>query len=240
MQSSSYIAGMLSLPKISAAILALGFVGLGGASGCLYDSGDRCDPGQTYDPGSGLCICGNPDGGAVDGGGITGDHGCVPCGEHEVAVNDMCVCIKGYQKPSGATTCAIIPDGLGDVCTANTDCTASAVFTTCQPSGASGYCTNSGCATDDDCAGGYACNTTASPTFCQRPPTGQDMACKSSADCAGNEASYCLTIQANTCFVECTIGGSECFSGRSCCDLQKLSGGLIPKQLCTPTGTCHL
>ncbi len=240
MQPSSYIAGMFSLPKISAAVLALGFLGLGGASGCLYDSSDRCDPGQTYDPGSGLCICGNPDGGAIDGGSVTGDHGCVPCGDHEVVVNDVCNCAPHYQRSGGSGPCVIIPPGLGDACNVDGDCTGSSAVNACHANGDSGYCTKSGCATTDDCTGGYACNTTAPPTFCQRPPTGQDMACTSSADCAGTEATYCLTIMAHTCLVECTIGGSECFSGRECCDLQKLSGGLIPKQLCTPTGTCHL
>jgi hypothetical protein len=233
LQALSYIADMFSLPRISAAMLLLSFVGSGGASGCLYNSGDRCDAGQRYDPRSGLCIC-PPESKTV-----VGDHGCVPCGENEIAVNDACSCAEGYQKPSGGSACVIIPKGLGDSCTANEECT-DPTYDHCQISGDSGYCTNTKCAADTDCTGGYACNLTADPSFCQRPPTGQDMACTSSGDCAGNEASYCLTIQAHICFVECSLTGNDCFSGRECCDLQKLSGGLIPKQLCVPTGTCHL
>ena len=229
----SYLAGMLSLPRISAVSLLLGFVGVGGASGCLYDSGNRCDPGQSYDPSSGLCVCSKASNS------VTGDHGCVPCGKHELAQNDACVCEPGYQKPSGGTSCEIIPDGLGDACTADQDCATNPAFNVCHPSGDSGYCTNGGCASDDDCAGGYACNLTTTPSYCQRPPTGQTMACQSSADCAGYEASYCLTIMANACFVQCSLGGSDCFSGWECCDLPSLSFGVIKQPLCVPSGTCH-
>src|SRR4051794_9146301 len=101
MQSLSYIAGMFSSPRISAACLVFAFVGLGGASGCLYHSSDRCDSGQTYDPGSGLCIC-TPDSGT-----ITGAHGCTPCGEHEVSVSDVCSCAPGYQRSGGSGPCVI-------------------------------------------------------------------------------------------------------------------------------------
>ena len=234
MQFLSYIAGMFSLPRISAACLLLSFVGAGGASGCLYDSSNRCDPGQSYDPGSGLCIC------AAGSNTITGDHGCTPCGDHEVAANDACTCDVGYQRSGGSGPCVIVPTGLGDPCTADADCTVNALFATCQMTANGGYCTNINCASDDDCTGGYACNSGSDPAFCQRPPTGQDMPCTAQSDCAGKEASYCLTIQAQACFVECTVGGNECFSGRECCDLDKLSSHLIPKQLCVPTGTCHL
>jgi hypothetical protein len=230
MRSLSYTASMLSLPRISAVSLLLAFVGVGGASGCLYDAGNRCDSGQKYDPSSGLCLCaGNT---------VAGDHGCVACGDHEIAQNDACVCEAGYQKPSGATVCAIIPTGLGNACTADKDCNVDPTYDTCHASGDSGYCTNAGCASDSDCTGGYACNTSGSASFCQRPPTGQGMACTSSDDCAGTEAPYCLTIQAHLCFVECSLTGNDCFSGYECCDLAALSSGLIPQQLCVPTGTC--
>jgi len=231
---------MFSLRRISAAWGLFAFVGLGGASGCLYDSSNRCDPGQTYDSEAGLCVCaGNT---------ITGDRGCVACGAHQHRPSapdagelapDMCVCDDGYQQMTSGGECVIVPQGLGDPCKTDDDCSAKGAFTTCQMSAVGGYCTNTGCASNDDCAGGYACNTASTPAYCQRPPVGQGMACTSSTDCAGTEAPYCLTIMANICFVECTPTGNECFSGYQCCDLNKLSGGLIPKQLCVPDGTCH-
>ncbi|HWZ92935.1 MAG TPA: hypothetical protein VNW92_28915, partial [Polyangiaceae bacterium] len=183
MRSTSYMDDMFSLPKISGAWLLLGFFGLGGASGCLYNSADRCDPGQSYDPGSGLCIC------AAGTNTVTGDHGCVPCGEHEVATNDVCTCADGYQMPAGGSTCVIIPKGLGDSCKADAECT-DATYNSCHLDGDTGYCTNANCSTSDDCTGGYACNTNSAPSFCQRPPTGQGMSCSSDADCAGTEATY--------------------------------------------------
>jgi hypothetical protein len=225
------MADMFSLPRISAACLLLGFAALGGASGCLYDAGDRCDPGQSYDPNSDLCIC------AAGTNTVTGDHGCVPCGDNQVAMNDACVCADGYQAASGGT-CVIVPKGLGDSCKADAECT-DPTFDSCQMDGDAGYCTSTGCAADADCSGGYACNTALTPTLCERPPTGQGMSCTSASDCAGTEATYCETFVAHTCFVEgCSLTDDDCFPGYACCDLGPLSGGLVKKQICVVAGTC--
>ena len=168
---------------------------------------------------------------------VSGDHGCVACAEHEIAVNDACTCAAGYQVPSGGTACVIVPKALGDSCASDAECT-DATYDSCRLNGDTGYCTSTGCTTNDDCAGGYACNVSGDPSFCQRPPVGQGMACTSSRDCAGTEAPYCLTIQANTCFVPCSLTGNDCFAGYQCCDLPKASANLIPKPLCLPSGTC--
>ncbi len=232
MGATSYIAGMLSLRRISAVSGLLAFFGLGGATGCLYDADNRCDPGQTYDAEAGLCVC------AAGTNTVTGDHGCVPCAEHEVATDDTCQCADGYSRANSGAACEIMAQGQGDACTKDDDCSANPAFKSCQLDGDSGYCTNDGCATSDDCVGGYACNTTASPTFCERPPTGQGMACTASADCAGTEATYCETFSAHTCFVDCSADANVCFVGYECCDLSPLSGGLIKNKICVASGSC--
>jgi hypothetical protein len=230
MQSLSYIAGMFSLRRFSAASLLLGFVSLGGAASCLYDSSNRCDSGQRFDPGAGLCVCaGNT---------VAGDHGCVACGDHQIAANDACTCDADAGYTMVGAACQLSPEGLGAACQADADCT-TAPYSTCQVDSGTGYCTNTACATNDDCTGGYACNTTSTPTFCQQPPTGQGMSCASDADCAGTDATYCETFTAHTCFVQgCSLTTNDCFSGYSCCDLGPLSGGLINKQICVMAGTC--
>ena len=235
----SYIAGMFSLRRISAALGLTAFLGLVSAPGCLYDADNRCDAGQKYDAESGLCICvGNT---------ITGDHNCVACPEHQhrpaapdggdpAMAPDTCVCDDGYQLMG--STCVIIPAGQGDACTKDDDCAGKGAFTSCQMSASGGYCTNPGCSGDSDCTAGYACNTASTPTFCQRPPTGQGMACTKSADCASTEATYCETFSAHTCFVECSADPNGCFSGYECCDLSALSGGLIKNKICVVSGSC--
>jgi hypothetical protein len=228
MQSLSYIAGMFRLRRFLAASLLLGFVSLG-ASSCLYNSGDRCDPGQTFDPGSGLCVC------AAGSNTITGQYGCVACGKHQIAQNDACSCEPGYSMVG--TDCQLSPEGLGLACQADTDCT-TAPYTSCQTGSGAGYCTNTSCMTTDDCTGGYACNTTSTPSFCEQPPLGEGMSCASSADCTG-AATYCETFSAHTCFVPCTVGGDPCFSNEDCCDLSTLSGGIVKAVICVPSGTCH-
>ncbi|HEX3776717.1 MAG TPA: hypothetical protein VHV51_19730 [Polyangiaceae bacterium] len=245
MRSSSYIAGMFSLPKVSAVCLVLGFFGLGGASGCLYDSSNRCDPGETYDSNSGLCIC------TVASNSTTGDHGCVPCpmnqhrspapdGGDPALAPDTCVCDDGFVMTSNGD-CVSAVQGLGDPCTTGDDCTNSD-FKFCQMSAIGGYCTQMGCASDDDCAGGYNCNTTASPSFCQRPPVGEGMACMSDTDCAGTEATYCVTaLSTDSCAVRCTPGDdSPCASGEKCCDLPHIAvtQSLFSSALCVPPAKC--
>jgi hypothetical protein len=197
------------------------------ASGCLYDSGSRSDRSQRFDPDSGVCVCKDNT--------IAGDHGCVACAEHELAQGGSCVCDTGYSRPPAGGPCAVIPQNLGAHCDpAAPSCDAS--YPTCHALAASdGYCTSSGCATNDDCTGGYACDTSVSPSYCQRPPTGVGQSCASSADCASYEASYCETLQSHVCLVQgCSKSPDDCFSGNQCCDL---SGFGLPF-LCVPTGTC--
>jgi hypothetical protein len=228
MQSLSYIAGMFSLRRISAAGLLFSLVGLGGLSSCLYNSKDRCDPGETFDPGSGLCICaGNT---------IAGDHSCTPCGENEVASDaGTCDCAPGFARANASAACM---KGLGNPCSADADCT-DPVYNSCHiDSGTTGYCTNLNCATNADCTSGYGCNTKTPPAYCEQPPTGAGMKCMTDADCAGTQATYCENHMSFTCFVQCSLTAGDCFPGQECCDLGPLSFGLVNKQICVDMGTC--
>ena len=66
-------------------------------------------------------------------------------------------------------------------------------------------------------------------------PTGEDMPCSSSADCAGFEATFCDTFVTGTCLVSgCTVVPDSCSAGKECCDLS--SFGLPP--LCIAAGAC--
>lgn len=232
MRLLSYLAGMFSLPRISAGALLLGAIGLCG--GCLYDSSDRCDTGQKFDSASGLCLCaGNT---------VAGDHGCVACAENEIAQNDNCACAEGYQRASASSPCVVVPKGLGDACSSDQEC-ADPIYSFCRielDSGTSGYCTSSGCASSDDCAVSYACNTTSDPSFCERPPSGDGQACQSDADCAGTDATYCENHSSFVCYVEgCSLTANDCFPGKECCDLTGPSFGIIKKQICVDAGSCQ-
>jgi hypothetical protein len=60
------------------------------ASGCLYDSSDRCGKDMRYDEARMVCVCADN---AVP---ITG--GCRACAEDEVAAGGKCVCPDGEAK----------------------------------------------------------------------------------------------------------------------------------------------
>ena len=228
MASGSSIASMPRVRRVSAAGVLLGLLGLG-LSSCLYDSGDRCDPGQNYHADSGVCVCaGNT---------VAGERGCVECGENQVAKDDVCACVEGY-KLNGAT-CEFVPLALGKACDDDSGCT-DARYSACHaPDAKPGYCTNTGCTTTDDCQGGYACNTSTTPSFCQQPPSGQGDHCASEQECSGKDASYCEVFKTKQCYVQgCAVGGDDCFAGYECCDLAALSNGIINKQICVKAGTC--
>jgi len=214
----SSISAMVSVRRISALGMLVAFSSLLGLSSCLYDSGDRCDPGQAYNADAGLCVC---SGDTIAGTKPDGSQGCVPCPEGQVARDDACVS-EGSQ---------------GQACESDEDCT-DATFDTCHllDDGA-GYCTNVGCAANE-CMGGYACDTVAMPTYCARPPDGAGKSCASDADCAGTEATWCDIYQSHVCYVQgCDLSGNDC-PGKECCDLGVASGGLLKKTICVDTGSC--
>ena len=229
MGRASSIPNMFCRSRISATGLLLAFISTGFASSCLFHSSDRCDPGQIYNADAGLCECDN------SAGRVTGEHGCVACGEHQVVKADVCKCENGFELIDSECQ----PTTLGHACASDADCTGPHYDSCHILSESGGYCTNTGCKNDDACSDGYACDTSAEPAYCARPPTGDGEPCQSSIDCAGTDATFCETFTTHVCYVEgCSLTANDCFGGKECCDLTGLSGGLIKKQICVKAGAC--
>jgi hypothetical protein len=195
--------------------------------GCVYDSSNRCGPHQVMYGDSLRCVC--------DSTSAYSATGCTPCGEHEVPGPAGCACEPGYAKPAAGAACSEVPMGLGSPCSTSEPC-ADPTFAVCAPGAdGSGYCTNA-CAAAEDCSGGYACNTSAAESFCQRPPTGTGVSCTSDADCAGTESTYCDSFVTHACLVQgCTVSPNDCFSGTECCDLSAFG---VPQPICVAQGGC--
>jgi hypothetical protein len=196
--------------------------------GCVLDQDDLCGPNQVSWAGKERCVC-------AEGTAYTAD-GCVACGEHEQSSPNGCVCEAGFARSLPTQPCSPIPEGIGTACTSDAECL-NPGYPYCQTSSAGDkYCTTIGCADSAGCNGGYACNTAATPPFCQRPPAGAGVPCTSDADCAGTEATFCDLFVSGTCLVrDCSVEPNSCFSGSECCDL---SGFMLPK-LCIPAGACQ-
>jgi len=234
MASGSSIAGMFRARRASALGMLFAFCSLLGVSSCLYDSGNRCDAGQVFNAAAGICVCDAAQNR------VTGEHGCTVCNadKHEVASNDACVCAPGFIRPNPSSDCTDVPPALGTACQADADCP-DAMFDTCElTEDGSGYCTNKDCSEESPCFGGYACDSSATPAFCKRPPIGAGQHCTSDAECAGTEATFCEYFQTQVCYVECKLDGDDCFPGKECCDLTTSSLGLYKKQICVDAGTC--
>ena len=202
---------------------------LAAAASCVYDANNRCDENEMLSADGRQCIC-------VPGSAMTA-HGCTLCGANEVPGNGMCDCAPGFSRPMPGAACAQAPVALGMACdTQSAPCT-DATYSTCHVTGGTaGYCTNTGCATSADCSGGYACETSATPAFCRRPPMGAGMPCQSPADCAGTEATFCDLAVTHTCLVQgCSLTADDCFQGTQCCDL---SGFGVAQPICVQSGTC--
>jgi hypothetical protein len=192
---------------------------------CLYDSSKRCGPGEVLDVGEN-CVCAPghvhvyrpitvlaP----VSPTETRPFTECTPCGVNQVISADKCVCAPGFVQ--GAAGC--VTSNLGATCASDADC-AAADQKYCSLPG--GYCTKSGCAANADCNADadYACATTATPTYCKRPPLSQGAACTAAQ---GDPA----------CMSEaplCVLGGcvappgcqtdSNCSPSRKCCDFTHL------------------
>ena len=196
---------------------------------CVYDADNICGPGQESSSDGTVCVC-------AEGSAWT-EQGCVPCGDNENPGSEGCVCAEGYSRAVPGGACEPVPEGQGLECdTEGASCT-DPTFDHCQVvSGTTGYCTSTGCASSEDCEGGYACDLSASPSVCQRPPIGLSAPCQSDADCAGNEATYCDTFQTQSCLVMgCSIDPDDCFEGWECCDL---TGFGVPAPFCVAEGEC--
>ena len=211
--------------------LRLAFAFLGASSlptACVYDADERCSPGQVLSSDT-ACVC-------AEGSAFT-PQGCVPCAENEVPGTNGCVCADGLARPTPDAACQALPPALGAECDAASAPCTDPRYDYCQPvSGQSGYCTRAGCTSSAECEGGYACNTTASPPYCQRPPLGADQPCQTPADCAGTEATWCDTVVTSTCLVAgCSVAEQDCFGGMQCCDFALFG---VPQPLCVAPGGC--
>jgi hypothetical protein len=211
-------------PRWSAATLAtlIGFA----VGACTFDPDERCSSHQTIYGDNNRCVC--------EEGAVLTAAGCVPCGEHEVPGNGECVCESGYTRALDGVACEPAPEALGTACSADKPCT-DATFSHCQSTAdQTGYCTNIGCTSSSECSGGYACDTSAQPSVCKRPPTGLGKSCATESDCAGGEASFCDTVQSHSCLVaNCSLDPDDCFEGWTCTDLSMFG---MPIPLCLPKG----
>ncbi len=209
-----------------------------GIMACVYDPNDRCDANQVL--AAGTCICDK------SAGYTTGSGGCVLCGTHQVPGESGCVCTSGYAQQSNDGPCEPVPETLGTACdTSNSPACADATVNYCfATSGTTGYCTTSGCATNGDCKGGYICNASATPSYCQRPPTGTGEACTTTADCANYEATFCDSTQLKCFTTDCKTSPDDCFPGYACCPLSTFAASMpdapVMPNVCMPTGSCPL
>ncbi|QQR91853.1 MAG: hypothetical protein IPJ88_09210 [Myxococcales bacterium] len=140
------------------------------ALSCLVDNNERCEAGQILDR-YGLCSCPPAE--------VLGDDGCIPCGENEIAIGSSCQCLDGFQR--SPLSCACFAEALGTECNETEGC-ADPIYSYCfRPEGAdSGYCTVSGCTTDEDCelTEGYICERTATTNYCKRPVDNVTVSCE--------------------------------------------------------------
>jgi hypothetical protein len=209
-----------------------------GPAGCTCKEGygrsaptaacSACGQNETANA-TGACGC-KPGFGRID-----PNTACAACGENEITgATGACECTVGYGRTSPQEACAPLSPALGKSCDTQSEPCTDTQFNYCHAaSGTQGYCTTQGCTTSDDCVGGYTCEVSASPTYCGQPattPVGLGKPCKSDADCAGTEATYCDLFVTMGCLVQgCTMAPDNCPSGYECCDLSAFS---VPKPLC--------
>lgn len=170
--------------------------------------------------------------------------GCVydsdePCAHGRVLAHGACACPDGtMENGNDCVPLAVVvnpPGGLGLACDSSSKPCTDATFSTCHiPDGKTeGYCTKTGCASNADCGGAYACVVSATPAYCKAPPTGEGMTCASEDGCKDYEANYCtLGDPAGAkCVVANCVDDTDCSPGRACIDIAKLASipGL-PKQ----------
>lgn len=224
--------------------------------GCVLDPDDRCGPHQAIWGGDERCVCEEgaaytatgcvpcgenevvtPTGcGCVEGfarAGVT--EACAPCGEHEVTSANGCICEAGFSRAAPGEPCAELEGGgAGSPCTVDGECM-NPSYPRCQlRSTGTGYCTNEGCTSNAECAQGFTCVTSSSPSVCRLPPEGAGRPCTGPADCAGTEALFCDTFVSLSCLVmDCSLDPDSCFPGMECCNV----GNGLPT-ICIPEGAC--
>jgi len=209
---------------VAAALLSA--LGLSLAS-CLVKD-DHCDPNQVELHGKiGGCVC------AEDSVPDPIGYGCIQCSEHEVVKSGRCECVEGYSRTSATSPCE--ESAIGSACEpASSTCpTAFPYCASTLADATKGYCTTADCKASADCPSTWVCDKTGTDAFCSMPPTGQSMPCESSDDCAGFEATYCIS-SSKVCLVQgCAKGQAKCHGEWSCCDLTSLGY----TDVCVPNAT---
>lgn len=199
------------------------------ATGCIFDADDRCGPNQVLS--DDRCVC-------AEGFGFEQDK-CVACGENEVGTLQGCACLPGYARPGEGGTCRKV-EGLGLVCTSDVDCVDEG-YPYCHLEGEEGYCTTRDCTSSDQCEVSidWACDTSRTPSFCERPPTGLGTPCSESADCEGFEASFCEAFVEKVCLRGgCKADPSVCHGDWVCCDITLLSESICIPPSSLEGGNC--
>lgn len=192
------------------------------APGCLVDLDDRCGDNQRYDAQQGTCTC-------QAGYALVGNS-CTACAENEVGSPDGCVCAEGFVRPTPEAVCEPLA-GLGQECASDAEC-GDERYPHCrlEPAADAGYCTSIDCSSGEDCPTDFGCNSRATPSFCEMPPSGLGKACSSSAECEGYTAQYCETVVAHSCVVnDCAPDPNKCHGDWVCCDI-----ALLSQSLCIP------
>lgn len=185
-------------------------------SGCLYDGDERCGQNQELSESGDACVC-------VDGAAQIGKV-CVVCGENEVPGEGECVCDELYEK-NGAGQCVSALLGFGEECTDDSDCPETGAERCVAIDGGS-ICTSS-CESAADCPSPAGCAIDAEDPFCVPAPSGLDVACASSDECAEFDASYCETMLENKCKVQCKDEPGVCHGDFACCDYTSLIGAAL-------------
>ena len=192
---------------------------------CVYDSSNRCGPHQVLRTDSvAICVCDEHSASTAD--------GCVPCGPNEIPGANGCQCAPGYDQRGPGEPCTAatnVDSGTGDQSAQGAECDPAAnpctdpTYNYCfVEAGKSGYCTSEQCTSNDDCNGGYVCDSKVSPSICRRPPLGLGKPCSSTSDCAGTEATFCDVVVTKACAVQgCSLTPDNCLPGYVCCDLSK-------------------
>lgn len=170
-----------------------------------------------------------------------GVSGCIlddnHCGENQVEVKDLfegCGCAPTAVPNANGVGCHLC--GANEVAM-NGACACAAGYSRPAPTAACAMPADTGTPVDAggsaDAGGGADAGTAAAPT-------GQGASCTTSADCAGFDATYCITLQPpNQCLVQgCATGASRCTSDRDCCDFGSFAALASTNGLCVPTGTC--
>jgi hypothetical protein len=195
--------------------------------GCEYDDAHRCGEAMHFNEVASVCEC---DSNAVA---VTG--GCQVCRKDQVVADGKCACPPDF-KENDKGICVEVPKGLGTPCNESTPCVDD-TYNYCAPNPqGDGYCTNKGCATQEDCGASYTCTLWDAEPYCRRAPTGEGATCADNTACADFEANMCVKLIKQCVVAGCDVVKNDCSATRECCDVSSL--GFPGTTICVPAGSC--